>query len=83
MVTDVLGRSHLYNSVSLDIVPAIPDLMGAGISAFMVDSTLMNAEETAQAVGRVVRAIKVANLDGNSLAKTDSTTSGHLYRGIS
>ena len=82
VVTDVLGRGHIYNSVPLDIVPAIPELMAAGISAYMVDSTLMNAEETAQAVGRVLRAIKVANLDGNSLAKAGDTTSGHLYRGV-
>lgn len=83
VITDTLGRSHLYNSVPLDIVPAIPELMAAGVSSFMVDTTLMNGEETAQAVGRAVRALKVAQADGNSLAKMPETTSGHLYRGVS
>ena len=83
VVTDLLGRSHLYNSVRLDIVPAIPDLIAAGVTSFMVDTTLMNGEEAASAVERVVRAVKVAQLDGNTLAKMPDTTSGHLYRGVS
>ena len=49
----------------------------------MVDTTLMNGEEAASAVERVVRAVKVAQLDGNTLAKMPDTTSGHLYRGVS
>lgn len=83
VVTDALGRSHLYNSVQLDIVPDIPQLLAAGVTAFLIDSTLMNGEETAQAVGRVKRALAVAQADGNSLAKMPNTTSGHLHRGVS
>lgn len=83
VVTDAMGRSHLYNSVELDVVPALPDLMAAGVSAFMVDATLMNAEETAHAVGRAIRALHVAQNDGNAIAKMPNTTSGHLYRGVS
>lgn len=83
VITDLFGRSHLYNSVQLDVVPAVPELIAAGVTSFMVDTTLMNGEEAAQAVGRVVRAVKVAQLDGNALAKMPDTTSGHLYRGVS
>lgn len=83
VITDALGRSHLYNSVELDVAPAMPDLMAAGISAFMVDATLMNAEQTAHAVGRAIRALHVAQNDGNAIAKMPNTTSGHLYRGVS
>ena len=82
VVTDALGRSHLYNAVELDVAPAMPDLLAAGISDFMVDATLMNAEETAHAVGRAIRALHVAQNDGNSIAKMPNTTSGHLYRGV-
>ena len=82
VATDAFGRSHLYNSVPLDIVPAIPDLIAAGVTAFLVDATLMNTDETAQAVERVARAVKVAQRDGNTLAKLPDTTSGHLYRGV-
>lgn len=83
VVTDVLGRSHLYNSVALDVAHAMPELLAAGISSFMVDTTMMNGEEAAQAVGRAVRALKVAQLDGNSIAKMPNVTSGHLFRGVS
>ena len=83
VVTDALGRSHLYNGVRLDVAQALPELLAAGVSSFMVDTTLMNGEEAAQAVGRVVRALKVAQRDGNSVAKMPDTTAGHLFRGVS
>ena len=82
VVTDMFGRSHLYNSVQLDIAHTLPDLLAAGISSFMVDTTMMNGEEAAQAVGRAVRALKVAQADGNSIAKMPNATSGHLFRGV-
>lgn len=83
VVTDALGRSHVYNGVVLDVAQVVPDLIAAGLSALMVDATLMNVEETAAAVARAVRARDVAQRDGNALAKTPGTTSGHLYRGVS
>lgn len=83
VVTDAMGRSHLYNAVELDIASSMPELLAAGISSYMVDATLMNAEETAHAVGRAVRALHVAQNDGNAIAKMPNTTSGHLYRGVS
>lgn len=82
VVTDALGRSHLFNGVQLDVAHAVPDLVHAGVSALMVDTTLMNVEETTKAVQRAVRAHNVAHADGNAIAKTPGTTSGHLYRGV-
>lgn len=83
VVTDAMGRSHLYNAVELDIASSMPELLAADISSYMVDATLMNAEETAHAVGRAIRALHVAQNDGNAIAKMPNTTSGHLYRGVS
>lgn len=83
VVTDALGRTHLYNAVQLDVVHALPDLISAGLTALMVDTTLMNVEQTTQAVARVVRARNVANSSGSAIAKTPGTTSGHLFRGVS
>ena len=83
VVTDAMGRSHLYTAVELDIASSMPELLAAGISSYMVDATLMNAEETAHAVGRAIRALHVAQNDGNAIAKMPNTTSGHLYRGVS
>lgn len=82
VITDAAGRSHLYNSVRLDVAQALPELLAAGVSSFMVDTTLMNREEADQAVARVKRALAVAQNDGNALAKTPNTTTGHLFRGV-
>ena len=82
VVTDALGRSHLYNAVRLDVVHAMPDLIGAGLSAVMVDATLMNVEETSRAVARVVRARRLANVGEGAVPKEQGTTRGHLFRGV-
>ncbi|MDO4503488.1 MAG: DUF3656 domain-containing protein [Coriobacteriia bacterium] len=83
VVTDAMGRSHLYNGVKYDVAHLVPELIKAGAAALMIDATLMNVEETAQAVGRVVRARELAMRDGNTVSKESSATSGHLYRGVS
>lgn len=82
VVTDDAGRSHLYNSVTLDVVPEVPQLMAAGVSLFLVDATLMDVEQTAQAVGRVRQAMQAALDGGEAAPKMPNTTSGHLHRGI-
>ena len=56
--------------------------MAAGVTSFMVDTTLMNGEQAAQAVGRAIRALRIAQSDGNSVAKITSATTGHLFRGV-
>ncbi|MCD8316101.1 MAG: U32 family peptidase, partial [Eggerthellaceae bacterium] len=82
VVTDLCGRSHLYNSVMLDIAHVMPDLLSAHVGAFMVDTTFMNREETTEAVLRVKRALKIAQNEGNCVGKAPDTTSGHLFRGV-
>ena len=83
VMTDALGRSHLMNSVQLDTAHVIPDLLSAGVTAFMVDTTLMNGEEAAQAVGRVVHALDLAVRGTGTVAKVSGATTGHLFRGVS
>lgn len=82
VITDALGRSHLYNSVELDAISSMPELMSAGVGVVMVDTTLYTVDETTQAIKRAVRARSVAHADGNSIAKIEGTTTGHLYRGV-
>lgn len=82
ITSDALGRSHLYNSVALDGIPAVPTLLEAGITSFMIDATLLSVEETAQAVGRLAKAVRMALGGEGSLPKQPHTTSGHLYRGV-
>ena len=83
VVTDALGRSHLMNSVQLDTAHVIPDLLAAGVTAFMVDTTMMNGEEAAQAVGRAVHALDLAVRGTGTVAKVSGATTGHLFRGVS
>lgn len=60
VITDVLGRSYLYNAVELDVAHAVPDLVAAGVSALMVDTTLMNVEQASKKVARAVRALAIS-----------------------
>ncbi|MBR0403841.1 MAG: U32 family peptidase [Eggerthellaceae bacterium] len=83
VVTDLLGRSHLYNGVQLDIVQNLPDLVDIGIDAIMVDATLMDKRGTSEAVGRVIRARDLAIKEHRALGKRPGTTTGHLFRGVS
>lgn len=82
VTTDMFGRSHLYNSVPFDGVPFLRELLDAGVSAFMVDATLLDPEETAQAVGRLAKALEMVAEGKGSMTKQPDTTSGHLHRGV-
>lgn len=82
VITDSVGRSHLYNAVPLDIAHLAPDLIAAGVSAFLVDTTMMNVSEVSKKVARAVRARDIALKGGNSVSKAEGATSGHLFRGV-
>ncbi len=82
VITDVLGRSHLYNAVELDVAHAAPDLIAAGISTFMVDTTLMNVDQVSKKVARAVRARDIALKSGDKVSRAEGTTTGHLFRGV-
>lgn len=82
VITDAFGRSHLYNAVELDVAHAAPDLIAAGVSAFMVDTTLMNVEQVSKKVARAVRARDIALKSGDKVSRAEGTTTGHLFRGV-
>lgn len=83
VITDCTGRSHLYNAVQMDVAHLMPEIIGAGASTVLVDTTLMNVKETTEKVARAVRARDIAQKDGNKVAKAEGATSGHLFRGVS
>lgn len=83
VITDCTGRSHLYNAVQMDVAHLMPEIIGAGVSTVLVDTTLMNVKETTEKVARAVRARDIARKDGNKVAKAEGATSGHLFRGVS
>lgn len=82
VITDSFGRSHLYNAVELDVAHAAPDLIAAGVSAFMIDTTLMNVEQVSKKVARAVRARDIALKSGDKVSRAEGTTTGHLFRGV-
>ncbi|HAM15708.1 MAG TPA: peptidase U32 [Eggerthellaceae bacterium] len=81
--TDMFGRSHLYNGIELDAMAVLPDLLDIGISAIMVDTTLMDRKSASDAVGRALRARNLAMSEHRAVAKRPNTTTGHLFRGVS
>lgn len=83
VVTDVTGRTHIYNSVPLDLTASIAEVLTTGVAALRVDAESETTEGAVALVRRVVAALE-AHSRGASLAKPSTpTTSGHFYRGVS
>ena len=83
IVTDALGRSHLYNGIELDASSALLDFAEMGITAFMVDTTLMDKRVAEAAVRRIARAAEQAKEGRCDAKRRPGTTTGHLFRGVS
>lgn len=82
VITDACGRSHLYNAVPFDAAHVAGDLVAAGVTSFMVDTTLMTVDETSAAVARALKARDAAVLGRPPLPKKEGCTTGHLFRGV-
>ena len=80
--TDIHGRSRIYHAWPLDATPQVEDLLAAGVSLFMVDATLLSAEEAVHAVKRVRTALDAAATGGPRPKREAGTVSGHLFQGI-
>lgn len=81
--TSIHGRSHLYDAYPVDITPQVPQMLAADVTRFLVDGTLLDAEELGRMVARARRALDAA-LDGRKPAsRLQGTTSGCLFVGIS
>lgn len=81
--TDIHGRSRLYDAYPVDITPQLPQLIDAGVTRFMVDGTLLDAQECGRAVARVRRAVEAARAGRKPAARLRGATSGCLFVGIS
>ena len=80
--TDQAGRSHLFNSVPLDLVPSMPELISLGIATLVVDGTLMTTKELRTELARVTRARDLAIRGAGTLPKREAQTTGHFFRGV-
>ena len=83
VMTDVTGRSHLYNAVPLDLVSAIPEQLSNGIRAFRLDFTIESPDEIDRITGQVRRTLDAA-LAGSDVAEplVQPATTGHYFRGV-
>lgn len=82
--TDPMGRSHVYNSVPLDLTRALPEIIEAGVAAVRLDFTVEHIQE-AQKITRLVREAIVAAVSGKPAEDAKlapQATSGHFYRGV-
>ncbi len=84
VTTDVSGRSHVMNSVTLDLVRALDEIVAAGVAAVRVDLTDESPARAAEVV-RAVRSALTAVVGGAGAPVrplAEPSTSGHFYRGL-
>jgi len=84
LATDPTGRSHLYNSIPLDLSGALPELLETGISALRLDLELALNTQASREIARARRNL-IAVAGGNDLEvapNPNAVTKGHFYRGV-
>jgi putative protease len=83
-LTDVSGRSHIFNAVTLDLSKALPQIIEAGVGIVGIDARLLTAGEARRVVSafrdRLDRA--VAGLDVPQEPLISPATAGHFFRGV-
>lgn len=83
VVTDESGRSHVYNSVPLDLTSAVPEIVEAGVSALLLSFSDESPEKAAEAVRHFRHALGSAVAGGESSSPfAVPATSGHFFRGV-
>ena len=84
VTTDTSGRSHVLNSVTLDLSRALDEVVASGVSAIRCDF----ADEGPLEAARIVRGLRAATagvvVGRSAPAQTlvAPATSGHFYRGL-
>ena len=82
--TDITGRSHVFNSVHLDLGDSLAEVLATGVSAVRVDVHTLPPGNAARAVARMRDALTLV-LAGRpaTVVRDGQATSGHFFRGIS
>ena len=84
VATDLTGRSHVYNSVPLDLVDSITEVLATGVACVRLDVHTMRPADAARAVARVRDAVSAVAAGRTVVATREAhATSGHFFRGIS
>lgn len=81
--TDAFGRTHVYNSVPLDLTTSLREVLDTGVSALRADLVTETPDAAAAAVRRVRAALESVRSGGDAPpADRSVSTSGHFYRGV-
>lgn len=84
VTTDGSGRSHIMNSVTLDLTRALPEIVKAGVSAIRVDFSDESPARAREVITAIRTALTTVESGGEppSAPLVQPATSGHFYRGI-
>lgn len=80
--TDPTGRTHVYNSVPLDLLDSLEQVLDTGVAAIRLDLEGLHAEDAARHVRRASDRLSGEAAPGPRDGK-GSATSGHFFRGVS
>jgi putative protease len=82
VLTDPEGRSHVYNSVPLDVTSSLAQLLDMPVAALRLDLHTESARQAASEVERVRAAMRSARAGRVVEKPRHATTSGHYFRGV-
>ncbi len=85
VTTDLAGRSHVYNSVPLDLVPVLDEVLSTGVRAVRLDLQMLPTDEAVMQVRRVagmLEAIESGIEISDQRTAGTPTTTGHFFRGL-
>ncbi len=80
--TDAGGRTHVFNSVPLDLLDALDDVLATGVSAVRLDLETLDATEAASEVRRARTRLDTRDRTGGDVRRSAASTAGHFYRGV-
>jgi len=84
VTTDPSGRSHILNSVTLDLSRALDEVVATGVHAVRLDFAAEGSEPAAEYTRRMREALVTVRRGGtppDSLSG-EPVTSGHFFRGV-
>lgn len=84
VMTDASGRSHIMNSVTLDLTRALDEVRAAGVAAIRVDFSNESPSRVREITAALRHALDTVVAGGSPPEKplTEPSTSGHFYRGL-
>ena len=82
--TDDRGRTHVYNSVTLDLSRALPEIVRAGVGTVVLDVRGIPANEAQRVVAAFHSRMSaaIAGRAANAEQLIVPATTGHFFRGV-